>query len=96
MTMAVAVTAPSMAATKDAAGTVPVRRLAKDELVNTHKSHLTKQDDSPHAARAVKQPVMSEAYPASTKSIRDLEIVSHPLSREIGITMLTWASDPTN
>lgn len=77
--MAVVVAAPSnasMAATKDAAGTVPPKRLTKDELVKTHAVYLKKQSNSPNAPRAVKQPVMSEAYPASTKSIRDLEIVS--------------------
>jgi hypothetical protein len=73
--MAVVVAAPNMAATKDTAGALPVRRLSKDELVNTHKTHLEKQDNSPNAPRAVKQPIMSDAYPASTKSIRDLEIV---------------------
>lgn len=74
--MAVAATTSNMAATKDTAGPLPVRRLSKDELVNTHKTHLEKQDNSPNAPRPVKQPIMSEAYPASTKSIRDLEIVN--------------------
>ena len=75
--MAVDVAAPSMALTKDtiSATAAAVRRLSKEELVNTHKTHLEKQDDSPHAPRAVKQPVLEEAYPASTRSIRDLEIV---------------------
>ncbi len=76
--MAVDVAAPSMALTKDTVGAaaVPVRRLGKEELVNTHKTYLEKQDNSPHAPRAVKQPVLEEAYPASTKSIKDLEIVN--------------------
>ena len=80
--MAVDVAAPSMALTKDtvSAAATPVRRLGKEELVNTHKAHLEKQDNSPHAPRAVKQPVLEEAYPASTKSIRDLEIVNITIS----------------
>ncbi|KAL2021602.1 hypothetical protein VTK56DRAFT_6955 [Thermocarpiscus australiensis] len=73
--MAVVVPAPSMAATKDAAGAVPVRRLTKEELVKTHRTYLKKQDNSPDAPRPVKQPIMSEAYPASTKSIRELDII---------------------
>lgn len=75
--MAVVVQTPNMAATKEAAGAVP-KRLTKDELVKTHQIHLQKQTDSPHAARPVKQPILSEAYPASTKSISELEIVPHP------------------
>lgn len=76
--MAVVVAAPStsMAATKGAAGTAPTRRPTKEELINTHKTHLKKQDNSPDAPRPVKQPILSDAYPASTKSIRELEIVT--------------------
>ncbi len=73
--MAVDVAAPSMAPIKDTVG-ASVRRPSKEELVNTHKTYLDKQDDSPHAPRAVKQPALEEAYPASTRSIRDLEIVN--------------------
>ncbi|KAL2165987.1 hypothetical protein VTG60DRAFT_3477 [Thermothelomyces hinnuleus] len=69
---------PSVAPNKPKAGTVPPRRLTKEELINTHNAHLKQQKSSPNAPRAVKQPVMSEAYPASTKSIRELEII--PLS----------------
>ncbi|KAK4156156.1 SET and MYND domain-containing protein 4 [Chaetomidium leptoderma] len=76
--MAVVVAAPGMASAKDTAGAIPTRRLPKEELVNTHKTHLQKQDNSPNAPRPVKQPAMSGAYPASIKSIRDLEII--PLS----------------
>ncbi|KXX79429.1 SET and MYND domain-containing protein 4 [Madurella mycetomatis] len=78
--MAVVVAAPStsMAATKEAAGAVPTRRPTREELINTHKTHLKKQDNSPNAPRPVKQPILSDAYPASTKSIRELEII--PLS----------------
>ncbi|OIW23927.1 SET domain-containing protein [Coniochaeta ligniaria NRRL 30616] len=59
-------------------GKLPPRRLAKEELARTHKSHLKKQDLTPDAPRPVKQPLLDQAYPASTRSIRDLEIV--PLS----------------
>jgi hypothetical protein len=76
VSMAVAVATPSMASIKDAAGLAPPRRLTKEELVKTHSTHLKKQDSSPNAPRPVKQPIMSEAYPASTKPIRELEIVS--------------------
>ncbi|SPQ18407.1 b948e930-a345-4c23-a8e7-80127fed34cc [Thermothielavioides terrestris] len=64
-----------MAATKKTNGAVPARRLTKEELVKTHATHLKKQNTSPNAPRPVKQPVMSDAYPASTKSIRELEII---------------------
>jgi hypothetical protein len=70
------VIAPSMVSTKDNTGVLPKRRLTKEELTKTHSTHLKKQDNSPHAPRPVKQPVMSDAYPASSKSIRELEIVS--------------------
>ncbi|KAK3393249.1 hypothetical protein B0H63DRAFT_406376 [Podospora didyma] len=59
-------------------GQPPPRKLSKEELVKTHKGYLKKQNLSPDAPRPVKQPVLSEAYPASTKSIRDVEIM--PLS----------------
>ncbi|KAK3329936.1 hypothetical protein B0H66DRAFT_468732 [Apodospora peruviana] len=62
----------------DLAGQVPPRRLTKTELLKTHKTHIKKQDLAPDAPRPVKQPIMSDAYPASTKLIRDVEII--PLS----------------
>ena len=58
---------------------MPPKRKAKDELVRTHVSHLKTQNANQNAPRAVKQPVLSEAYPASIRSIRDLEIVSAEL-----------------
>jgi hypothetical protein len=61
-------------------GTVPAKKLTRDELVRTHRSHLKKQDLSPDAPRPVKQPMLEELYNASTKSIRDLEIVFDFLS----------------
>lgn len=79
--MAVVVPAPVMAAAKDTAGSVPKGRLTKEQLVKTHKTYLDKQDNSANAPRPVKQPILSEAYPASTKSIRELEIVSHSSSQ---------------
>lgn len=64
---------------KERTGAAPARRLTKGELLETHKGHLTKQDLSPNAPRPVKQPILTEAYPASTKSIREVELVSvHP------------------
>ncbi|KAK0630223.1 hypothetical protein B0T17DRAFT_488123 [Bombardia bombarda] len=60
------------------AGGIPPQRLSKEELTKTHKTHLKNQDLSPDAPRPVKQPIMAEAYPASTKSIREVEII--PLS----------------
>ncbi|KAK3335944.1 hypothetical protein B0T19DRAFT_408041 [Cercophora scortea] len=68
-----------MAATKSLApGSVPASRPTKEQLFKTHKTHLESQDLSPDAPRPVKQPILTEAYPASTRSIRDLEII--PLS----------------
>ena len=60
---------------KERTGAVPARRVTKEQLLKTHKTHLQKQDLSPNAPRPVKQPILSEAYPASIKSIRDVEIV---------------------
>ncbi|KAK0734621.1 hypothetical protein B0T26DRAFT_746502 [Lasiosphaeria miniovina] len=69
---------PAAVAAKALVGQPPPRKLTKEELIRTHKTHLKKQDLSPDEARPVKQPVLSEAYPASTKSIRDVEFM--PLS----------------
>lgn len=55
---------------------LPMQRKEKGQLLKIHRAHLKKQDQNPETARAVKQPVASQAYPPSTKSIRDLEIVS--------------------
>ncbi|KAK3945207.1 SET and MYND domain-containing protein 4 [Diplogelasinospora grovesii] len=63
-------------AVADLKGKVPPRRLPKEELARTHKAHLKKQDLTPDAPRPVKQPIMEEAYPASTRPIRDLDIIS--------------------
>ncbi|KAK4129149.1 hypothetical protein N657DRAFT_586828 [Parathielavia appendiculata] len=73
--MAVAVASPGVASFREPAGPTPPRRLTKEELVKTHSTHLKKQDSSPNTPRPVKQPIMSEAYPASTKSIRELDII---------------------
>ncbi|KAK3309870.1 uncharacterized protein B0T15DRAFT_16507 [Chaetomium strumarium] len=64
-----------MAATKDAVAAVPASRPSKEKLVKTHQAHLKKQASSPNAPRPVKQPILSDAYPPSTKSIRELEII---------------------
>ncbi|KAJ4395505.1 hypothetical protein N0V85_006522 [Neurospora sp. IMI 360204] len=62
------------------AGTIPTKKLTKEQLFKTHEGHIKKQNATqiPNGPRAVKQPNLAEAYPASTKSIRDLEII--PLS----------------
>lgn len=57
-------------------GKVPPQKHTKAELLKTHNAHVKKQDLAPNAPRPVKQPVMADAYPASTKSIKDVEIVS--------------------
>jgi len=78
MAVAAAPITPNMAAAtspKEAGESLPPKRLTKEELLKTHKSHLKKQDLSPDGPRPVKQPVMAEAYPASTKSIREVDIV---------------------
>ncbi|KAK4167213.1 SET and MYND domain-containing protein 4 [Cladorrhinum sp. PSN259] len=65
--------------TASAALTAPASNpLTKEQLLKTHNSHLKKQENLPDAPRPVKQPVLSEAYPASTKSIREVDII--PLS----------------
>jgi len=56
-------------------GNVPPKRLTKEELVRTHQAHVKKQDVSQGAPRQVKQPMLEEKYGASTRSIRDLELV---------------------
>ena len=55
--------------------TLSTVRAGKNELVKKHKAHLKALSDDENAARAVKQPILTEAYPASTESIRNLKIV---------------------
>lgn len=59
------------------AGTIPTKKLTKEQLFKTHEEHIKQQNatQTPNGPRPVKQPNLAEAYPASTKSIRDLEIV---------------------
>ena len=61
---------------QDLVDKLPTVRLTREQLMKRHRSHLKKQDTSDEGPRPVKQPIMSEAYPASSRSIRDLEIVS--------------------
>ncbi|KAK1778009.1 hypothetical protein QBC45DRAFT_452057 [Copromyces sp. CBS 386.78] len=62
------------------AGTIPTKKLTKEQLFKTHEGHIKTQNatQTPNGPRAVKQPNLAEAYPASTKSIKDVEII--PLS----------------
>ncbi|KAL2271351.1 hypothetical protein VTJ83DRAFT_722 [Remersonia thermophila] len=104
--MAVAVSAPGLPVTADkAAADAPLttkglkpKRFTKEELLQTHQTYLKTQDDSPNAPRPVKQPILSEAYPASTKSIRDLEIIPlselHPETHHRGKGIIVKAVSP--
>ncbi|KAK4231119.1 SET and MYND domain-containing protein 4 [Podospora fimiseda] len=74
------------------------KRLTKEQILKTHNAHLKKQENMPSTApRPVKQPVMTEAYPASTKSIRDVEIIplnslqveSHHLNKGIIVKVVS-------
>lgn len=57
-------------------GTVPSNKASRITLLKTHQSHVISQPDVQTAnARPVKQPLLNEAYAASTKSLRDLELV---------------------
>jgi len=67
---------PSLAvAPNDVVGSLPTKRLTRDQLVKTHQIHLEKYASQEDAPRQVKQLNMGEMYHASTKSIRELEIV---------------------
>lgn len=57
-------------------GQIPTQRRDRVQLLKTHRGYLKKQDQNPASARAVKQPGLSDAYPPSTKSIKELQIVS--------------------
>jgi len=57
------------------AGELPKNRKSKASLVKTHRAHLKGQDDTDDSERPVKKPILLEAYQASAKSIRELEIV---------------------
>ncbi len=61
---------------QDLVDKLPPVRLTREQLMKRHRSHLKKQDISDEGPRPVKQPIMSEVYPASSRSIRDLETVS--------------------
>ncbi|KAJ9150382.1 SET domain-containing protein [Pleurostoma richardsiae] len=60
-------------------GQRPPRRRTKGELLRIHASHLRRQCLSQVHDRPVKQPVLGDAYPASTQSIKNLEIM--PLAK---------------
>ncbi|KAH7018623.1 uncharacterized protein B0I36DRAFT_425506 [Microdochium trichocladiopsis] len=65
----------AVAAPKHLHGEIPSRKLTREELLKTHKTYLKRNDVNPDAPRPVKQPELAEAYPASTKSIHDVEII---------------------
>lgn len=67
-------------------GRVPPRKLTREELLKTHRAHVKKQDLAPDAPRPVKQPIMADAYPACTKSLKELEIVSLVIQTNPGYT----------
>ncbi|KAK0632612.1 hypothetical protein B0T14DRAFT_598050 [Immersiella caudata] len=73
--MAVAVTHSPAVAPNDTVGNIPTKRLSKEQLVKTHMSHVKKHQVAEGAPKQVKQLRPDDAYPASTKSIRDLEII---------------------
>ncbi len=62
----------------DVTGRAPWSRKSKNALVKRHKAHLKTLGDDQNADRPVKQPLLPEAYQASARSIRDLDIVRPP------------------
>ncbi|KAK0656918.1 hypothetical protein B0T16DRAFT_318850 [Cercophora newfieldiana] len=62
-------------APNDAVGSLPMKRLSKEQLVKTHMAYLQKHQISEDAPKQVKQLKAAEAYPPSTKSIHDVEII---------------------
>ncbi|CAK7230001.1 hypothetical protein SBRCBS47491_007439 [Sporothrix bragantina] len=71
------------------AGQLPPKRMSSKALIKKHRAHLKAQEASTAGnngnggtgtqlddPRPVKQVILSEAYPASTRSIRDLDFMS--------------------
>ncbi len=69
---------------EDVIGKIPPSRKSRSSLVKTHKAHVESQDNDQTGPRPVKQPIILEAYNASAKSIRDLELASQPPLRQDG------------
>jgi hypothetical protein len=86
--MAVAPAPSPAVALNDIVGDLPTKRLSKEQLVKTHMAHVQKQQVADGAPKQVKQLNPNDAYPPSTKSIRDVEIVRNPDLRKTG-TVLT-------
>ncbi|KAK4451416.1 SET and MYND domain-containing protein 4 [Podospora aff. communis PSN243] len=73
--MAVAAAPSPAVAPNDIVGELPTKRLSKEQLVKTHMAYIEKHQVAEGAPKQVKQLNPNEAYPASTKSIRDVEII---------------------
>lgn len=72
-------------------GKPPAKKAPRDTLVQTHNVHVKRQMGKPRATNLVKKPILSLAYPASYKSMYDLEKVwSHPAARERDATRAQW------
>lgn len=56
-------------------GKPPAKRMPRDDLVKTHNEHVERQKGKPRATNLVKKPILALAYPASHKSMYELEKV---------------------
>jgi hypothetical protein len=62
-------------------GKLPPVRSSREKLVKTHNSYLKKQGDQQGMPRLVKKLILALAYPASVKSIHELETVRNHTGR---------------
>lgn len=62
-------------------GKPPAKRTPREDLVKTHNEHVNRQKGRPRATNLVKKPILALAYPASHKSMYDLEKVGSGRSR---------------
>ena len=59
-------------------GKPPAKKTPREDLIKTHNEHVNRQKGRPRATNLVKKPILALAYPASHKSMYDLEKVCEP------------------
>lgn len=75
-------------------GKAPAKRTPRENLVKTHNEHVNRQKGRPRATNLVKKPVLALAYPASHKSMYELEKVRPARARAHRTRQLWESSSP--
>ena len=77
-------------------GKPPAKKTPRDDLVKTHNEHVNRQKGRPRATNLVKKPILALAYPASYKSMYELEKVCptrfRPRPRRVSLSLAPLGS----